>query len=321
MTYGYHSLPDPLTRDGTPRRVGVELEFSGLSAPAAAEVAAHVLGGTPGRTDDTEFTVRGAPIGDIRVELDTSLDENGPPWERLTLAATRPLIPIEIVLPPIEPAKLAEIDALVRALAAAGAQGTEARLGYAFGMHFNVACKEMSAKHVWNITRAFALLEDVIRAELDIDNSRRALPFVDPFPRAFVDLAADHPDPEGLSEIADHYLGANPTRNRALDLTPILAMTEEDMLVETLGADHSVSARPAFHYRLPDCRIGEPGWTLHRNWAFWVLVETVAADEALLEALADAWRTYRASWWALREEWKNTLSRRLSDTEHWKIVQ
>lgn len=41
---------------------------------------------------------------------------------------------------------------------------------------------------------------------------------------------------------------------------------------------HLVKARPAYHYRLPNCLIDEPDWRLAREWNTWVAVERLAAD-------------------------------------------
>ena len=52
--------------------------------------------------------------------------------------------------------------------------------------------------------------------------------------------------------------------------------------------DERVKARPTFHYRLPDCRVNEPGWSVADAWNRWVYVESLAADTDLLAELIDA---------------------------------
>jgi hypothetical protein len=44
--------------------------------------------------------------------------------------------------------------------------------------------------------------------------------------------------------------------------------------------------RPAFHYRLPNCMVDEPHWTVAREWNTWVAVERLAADAGRLEELS-----------------------------------
>ncbi len=51
-----------------------------------------------------------------------------------------------------------------------------------------------------------------------------------------------------------------------------------------------VKGRPAFHYRLPDCKINVPGWTAAAPWNRWVYIEKLAANDALLLELIGAWR-------------------------------
>ncbi len=74
-----HAAPSPMDFDspphltngeGRPRTVGVEIEFAGLSAVAAADVLARALGGTVIEEDPHAFLVQGSAIGDISVSLD-----------------------------------------------------------------------------------------------------------------------------------------------------------------------------------------------------------------------------------------------------------
>jgi hypothetical protein len=91
-----------------------------------------------------------------------------------------------------------------------------------------------------------------------------------------------------LPELIDDYLAWNPTRDRELDMLPLFAHLDPDRVAR--GASrHKVKARPAFHYRLPDSRIDEPGWGVVLDWNRWVQVERLAADRARLDAMAGAW--------------------------------
>ena len=78
-------------------------------------------------------------------------------------------------------------------------------------------------------------------------------------------------------------------RNYGLDLLPILKARDPDVFAAMFGAGAS-GARPAFHFRLPDCRLGEPGWRITDEWDRWWLVEALAADEPRFDALFQAWR-------------------------------
>jgi hypothetical protein len=93
------------------------------------------------------------------------------------------------------------------------------------------------------------------------------------------------PDQAGL---IDNYLHANPTRNRELDMLPLFAWIDEDR-VRSCVPDARIKARPTFHYRLPDARIGDPGWSLALEWNRWCVVERLAADAERLAAMSEAW--------------------------------
>lgn len=292
------------------RKLGVEIEFMGLDVDAAADLMAASLGGTPFADDPHRVVVESTRIGDVTVELDTGLahgaDSRGEKALREAAGnAVSFLVPVEIVAPPVPVADLAMLDEVVARLRIAGGKGTEAAPVYGFGVHFNVEVEALTPDAIVPTLRAFAFLEDWIRHMRRPDLSRRALPFIDPFPRDYLDrLAEEGYAPDSAALIRD-YLAENPTRNRALDMLPILASMDAEQVGQVV---ESVSARPAFHYRLPDSRVGDPGWSLAEEWAVWVLIETVAARPAMLEALAQQWRTYRASWTTTRPDWRETVA-------------
>ena len=74
-----------------------------------------------------------------------------------------------------------------------------------------------------------------------------------------------------------------------------------------------VKPRPAFHYRLPNCMIDEPQWTLAREWNLWVMIERLANDAP---RLAEMSREYLAaedqSFKPLIDKWPAVLESYLS---------
>src|SRR3712207_2342461 len=56
--------------EGRLRTVGVEIEFAGLTAEAAAKALASSLGGGVNQKDPHAFMVKNSTLGDIAVELD-----------------------------------------------------------------------------------------------------------------------------------------------------------------------------------------------------------------------------------------------------------
>lgn len=90
-----------------------------------------------------------------------------------------------------------------------------------------------------------------------------------------------------LAGLAGDYLAANPTRDRGLDLLPVLLHLDPARVRAALPRE-KVGARPALHYRLPRARVGEPGWGVAPAWDGWAAVERLAGDPDRLAALGRA---------------------------------
>jgi hypothetical protein len=81
--------------------------------------------------------------------------------------------------------------------------------------------------------------------------------------------------PDQTTLIAD-YLTANPTRNRGLDLLPLFAYLNEEQVRSALPHE-KIGPRPALHYRLPQCHLSDPNWSILPSWERWLTVERLAA--------------------------------------------
>jgi hypothetical protein len=296
-------IPRPRNAKGDVRSIGVELEFGGLTERAAAECVADVFGGPVEEAGPHLFRIDTPDHGPFEVELDSAFAKQDNPSDltETALDLSRGLIPVEIVAPPIPITALTALDDLSAALARIGAEGTGDGVLQGFGMHLNVEVHGMTGEEITPILRAFALLEDWVRSIDPIDPSRRVLPFVDPFPRGLVDALAQAPSLT-LDELMALYLKHDPSRNRALDMLPIFALHDEDRLRAALP-EEKIAARPTYHYRLPDCRIGEPGWTIAGEVAKWAVIETVAETAPALDALAEGWIAHRDAFTTIRPDW------------------
>jgi hypothetical protein len=75
-------------------------------------------------------------------------------------------------------------------------------------------------------------------------------------------------------------------------MLPVLYGLRPSIVKAALGPEELrlVKARPAFHYRLPDCKVDLPGWSVAQPWRQWVFIESLAHDTALLDELINAWR-------------------------------
>ena len=300
-------LPHPRTRDGDERRVGVEVEFGHLAEHRAAEILARRMGGAARASGTREQTVAVPDLGEFRVYLDTRyrhtvaslLGDTGIDLARL-------VVPVELVTPPLSPARLPDLDRVLQDFAEAGAQGTTDGLLLGFGVHLNVAVRGLDVADLWPVMQAFAFLEDWIRRSDPIDVARRTLPFVAHWPRTLTDRLAGDP-PKDADALVALCLERMPSRNHSLDLMPVLAMLDEGRVRRTAREPLAISARPAWHYRLPDCRLDDPSWSVAWEWNKWVLVEEIAARDDLLDTLAARWRRHRSSWPGTRRQWADAV--------------
>ncbi len=294
------------TRDGGPRRVGVELEMIGLSLERIADIVADCFDLSIADDGRYERVLSGDPAGEWRVELDFNLlqrlgreerraevllDEIRASAEDVLKRLADPIVPLEVVSPPLPMSRLHEVETLIEALREAGARGTSDRFSYAFAMQLNPEVPDSDPAVLRDYLQAFLCLYPWLYKRADIDLTRRLTTYIDPFPIRYVRrvIAADyHPD---IATLIDDYLADNPTRNRALDLLPLFLHLDEAR-VRTITDDPLIKSRPAFHYRLPDCEIDLPEWGLHLAWHDWLEVEAMAADSKRLAACCVAYADF-----------------------------
>ena len=290
----------PVTHDdaGEVRRVGVEIEVGGLTVAAAVEAVIEVFGGAAEPAGPHQVRVEGTEIGPVRVELDSRflkrerhrdiLESLGldraegrlaEVVDELVVGTASHFVPCEVITDPLTLPEAARLEALREALRGRGAEGTLAEPWYAFGVHFNPSLPATDGERLHAFLQAFCLLEDWIREDGRVAFARKISPYVDPFPEAYrEEILAPGPAPS-REALIDRYLAHNPTRNRGLDMLPAFAHLDPDR-VEAVVHDELVKARPAFHYRLGDCRVDDPSWRLAEEWATWIEVERLAADDA-----------------------------------------
>lgn len=289
--------PQPLGQGGSPRTIGVEVEFSNLDCCSAAELVQKAFGGDILEEGPYRFGVLSSALGDFRVELDTryahpqkNTAEKGRTRDALEAAFRKAVgdvtslwLPVEIISPPVSLQRLPELDAITEALRRAGAHGTDDGLVYAFATQLNPEVPSRDADVILAHLKAFLLISERLRAESARDLKRRLLPFAGPMPQSYVLKVVDPNYRPGLAEMIDDYLVANPTRNRDLDMLPLFAELDPERVCRQFQSP-LVKARPTFHYRLPDTRLSDPEWGLITEWNRWVQVEWLAADRGRLDA-------------------------------------
>ena len=305
-------LPTDQNSAGDPRLTGVEIELGGLSEARVAEICAEVLGGEARQTDHAQWLVEGGNLGKLKVYLDTALRDAAQTRLRdLALDFGREVVPVEIVTDPLDRAGLERLEALVDRLRAAGAEGSGAGLVYGFGVHLNVQVKGETAEDIVPVLLAYALLEDWLRDAMPIDEARRVLPFTDPYPTRFVRALAEAGTGAALETIMDLYAEHTPSRNRGLDMLPLFKHLNAGRIAPALNG--ATSARPTYHFRLPDCRIDEAGWNIGTEWARWLAVERVSEDADLLERLRAGWLESHGAVTLDRTRWARRAGEILED--------
>lgn len=299
--------PRAIRPDGAQRRIGIEIEFAALRARDAAELVSARFGGTLRQEDPHRYSIAGTEDGPFTVELDAQYVhpnerleglEVDRPWlsevadlvrdldseaSRLLGDLAGDLIPCEIVCPPLPWARLGEIEALYRDLGTAGAVGTDRGLLYAFGLHMNVESAGDGVEDLLPVMKAYLLLSPWLRDDIRVDGTRRVFPFIDPFPGGYVRRVCDPDYRPDMNRFVSDYLAFNDTRNRELDMLPILAHLRPARVQAGID-DPRVKPRPAFHWRLPNALFGAATAGPIADWHRWITVERLAEDSDALDA-------------------------------------
>lgn len=291
---GFEMPPRTERDDGGKRRVGFELEFSGIGLEVASEALQSSLGAEETSKTAAERLLKVDGLGQFNVELDWAylkkraaeegLSRIEDEWIEQLGRTAAAVVPVEVVCPPIAVTNLDVLDPMIEALRGAGAVGTDESLLAAYGVHINPEVPSLNAATIHAYIRAFAVLQWWLVDELEVDKTRRVTPYIDPYPEAYMTRVLAQPETD-MDELFSDYLEHNATRNRALDMLPMLAEIDEARIREAVDDDR-VKARPTFHFRLPNCEIDQADWSLAAAWNAWCVVEKLAARPEALDALA-----------------------------------
>lgn len=298
--------PEQTNEEGKSRRVGIEIEMTGLTLEQITQVVAKQLSGrvaTKGRYERQVTDSQGQQwlieldfhllkqMGREQRPADTLGGDLGNSAEEALAWVAESLVPFELVSPPLELSRLNEVEGIINSLRQAGAKGSSDSLVNAFGMQLNPEVPNSQSDTLTRFIKAFLCLYDWLHQRARIDLSRQVTSYINPFPNRYIKklIAEDYwPD---QNQLIDDYLADNPTRNRALDCLPLFMHLDKPR-VRRATDDPLIKPRPTFHYRLPSSEIHRPNWGLHTSWNDWIQVERLAADKERLQACCRAYRQH-----------------------------
>lgn len=317
---------------GRERRAGYEIEYAGVDLESSAQILNRLVGGNLQRKNAFHYDIRDTEYGDFSVEIDASLlhelayekylqraginlDELDlrAPLENLLGTIASVAVPHEIITPPLHLSGMTIVDSIRAELFRADARGTSASILYGFGVHINPSLPSHEADSLLAHLRAFCLLYDWICKKTKVDWSRRVGPYINRYPDEYVTLIMQEDYRPSRAQLADDYVTHVPSRNHALDMLPALVHLEGDRLLASLKEPELVKPRPAFHYRLPNCLIGDPDWRVAHEWRNWVRIERLANNPALLRELTRAYCNRQNSWIdPLLNPWPDIIDERIA---------
>tara|TARA_R100001143_G_scaffold63596_1_gene73251 strand:- start:34256 stop:35263 length:1008 start_codon:yes stop_codon:yes gene_type:complete len=329
---GYLKPPQLQNSAGEERTVGYEFEFTGIEIEQVAQLVNNLYGGKIEKISTYEIEVQESEFGTFKMELDAQLlrdkkyekilksvgidvddikDKGGKERKLMEMAAT--IVPYEIVTPPIPLSKMDVLDRLVDKLREKKIKGTGSSILYAFGMHINPEVPDVRVESILNHTRAYVLMDPWIRREADINMSRRITPFIDPYSEKYVKLILNPEYTPDLKTMIKDYFDHDNSRNRSLDLLPLF-MHLDERTTSSMIDEELTSARPTYHYRLPDCSFEKKEWSPALEWNRWVLVERIADDEEQLAQLSHKWLElsdnsmigFESKWIKKVDDWVNS---------------
>lgn len=313
------------------RHIGFELEFANIDIEDILSILEKKFNFKVEKINNYLFKIA-SKYGDFILELDFELltqqkipknikelskkigleikKEDIERIERAIGELSKDIVPYEISTPPLPLNKISIIDEIIKELAKNNAKGTKYKIYYAFGLHINIEVISLDVKSLLNYTRAYLILQSYINKDAKIDLARKITPFIDNFKNDYIKYVLDESYIPSMDDFINDYLHFNPTRNRSLDLLPILAFIDENKVREKLPKE-KIKPRPAFHYRLSNSMIGIKGWEVSQEWNRWILIENLANDEASLKLLSKEYLSHLdniinlTTWQEKVESWLN----------------
>lgn len=281
------------------RAVGIEIEFNGLKLEQAVEIVRQHVEGKLTAKNDFRHAIIHDELGEFIIEVDyhllQTLAETSKIKGKDSLEAyatdilsplSEPFAPLEVVTPPLTSQYFSLYEEIIQSLREAGAKGTERSPINAYGLHINVELKDLSAKTITKYLQSFCLLYDWLKTKMQIDFSRSLSTYVSGYSSNYAELILDKNYQPDMRQLMQDYLKHQTSRNYALDMLPMFAHIDSEFIDSQIDEPLNKS-RPAFHFRMPNCRIDKPNWTFKSEWCHWLAVEKVAQDDELRGTLIE----------------------------------
>jgi len=334
MNVKFKIPPLETNEEGEERSVGFEFEFTGVEMADAAEMITELYGGKVEQVSGYEYKVSNTEFGGFSLELDASLFlnkkyekvlktvgldvnklKNKDKLEEALRDMASTVVPFEIITPPIKLSNLSRLNDLVDRLRDWKAKGTGDSFFYAFGLHLNPEVPELSANSLLRHIKAYVMLDAWIRKDADVNISRKLTPYINEYEMDYIRFILREDYQPDIKELIRDYFTFKNSRNRPLDMLPVFMFLEREF-TSSLMKEELTSARPTFHYRLPNCSLGDESWSLADEWNRWVLVEKMADDEQALSQYSRAFLNMDdKSVFSMKKKWVELINRWVKNVE------
>ncbi|MGM0519027.1 MAG: amidoligase family protein [Campylobacterota bacterium] len=293
--------------DGAIRKVGFELEFSNIDMQKILNILSEVQKFEIKKINNFLYELE-SQDGTYILELDFELltkqklkKEAKKLFDKTSIIIedkdiesiqdfignfSKDIVPYEISTPPLPLTKIYKVDELVSNLSKNNAYGTKDRIYNAFGLHINIELVSLNIESILSYLKAYVILQDFLNHDAKVDIIRKITPFIDDFKSDYIKYILKKGYKPSQDEFIEDYIRFNPTRNRSLDMLPILAFLDEEK-VRTYLPKEKIKKRPAFHYRLSNSLISDKNWNVSQEFNRWIYVEKLANDKESLEELSD----------------------------------
>lgn len=278
------------------RHYGLELEFTGLDLKTVAELVVHHFGGEISKRSAYIIDVKNTAWGDFRLECDSSflksrgyadwlsnvgVDLTKDEQERLDVAIAGKsdiLVPNELVTPPLPQKALPDFYNFVDHWKQIYRNLVPIDLSLApLGLHINIETHSLESDWLLSVLRSFCLRYKSLKKEIAVDIKRSVAPYIASFPKGYTEWINREDYTPTMEVLIKDYFKWNPTRNRALDMAPLFGHINWELLEKVEGLElHLVKPRPAFHYRLPNCHLHSPDWSVEQEVNRWLELEDFA---------------------------------------------